>query len=154
LPAGASARPWAAGGEKGRESRVKTFHVEKLLSDLDRITEHELDRLPIGMIQLDRRGMVLKFNKTEGELAGKDPKAVIGKHFFDEVAPCTKVREFHGRFVDGVARRELNETFAYTFGAPVKKIDVVITLFYSTTTDTVWVLVSRKGGATPGSRAS
>jgi photoactive yellow protein len=128
---------------------MKTFHLEKVLAEVDRISEAELDRLPVGMIQLDRAGKVLKFNKTEGELAGKDPKAALGRHFFDDVAPCTKVREFHGRFVDGVARRELNETFAYTFGAPVKKIDVVITLFYSKTTDTVWVLVSRKGEVTP-----
>ena len=28
----------------------------------------------------------------------------IGRSFFDEVAPCTKVQEFHGRFLEGVEK--------------------------------------------------
>ncbi len=132
------------------------FHVDDVVQRIDSIAETEMNELPIGMIQLDREGRILKFNRAEGDLARRDPKQQIGKSFFDEVAPCTKVREFHGRFVEGVAKRELNATFAYTFLFPFGKQDVVITLFYSQQTDTVWVLVSRKSSVpatTPAARA-
>lgn len=130
---------------------MKGFHVETLLSQLDTISQAELDRLPVGMIQLDREGKVLRYNRAEGDLARRDPQAQVGRSFFDDVAPCTRVREFHGRFCEGVARRALNETFAYTFAFAHGKVDVVITLFYSASTDTVWVLVSREGHRAPRS---
>jgi photoactive yellow protein len=120
------------------------FHVEQVIGRLENIGEAELEELPIGMIQLDRDGKVLRYNRTEGELARRKPAEQIGKSFFDEVAPCTKVKEFHGRFQAGVAKKSLNETFAFPFKFSWGRTDVVITLFYSAGTDTVWVLVSRK----------
>jgi photoactive yellow protein len=115
-----------------------------VLTRADVLTEDELDTLPVGMIQLDRSGTVLKFNQTESSLARVDKGDAIGKSFFDEVAPCTKVQEFHGKFVEGVENRNLHTVFPYTFRfRDGRQKNVVISMFYSASTDTVWVLVQR-----------
>lgn len=110
----------------------------------DVLTQGELDTLPVGMIQLSRDGTVLKYNQTESELTNVAKEDAIGKSFFDEVAPCTKVQEFHGQFVEGVAKKTLNTMFNYKFRfRDGRQKDVVISMFYSASTDTVWVLVQR-----------
>jgi len=112
-----------------------------LFTRIDQLGERELDALPHGAIQLDRNGNILKFNLTEQRLANLDKKKVIGKNFFKEVAPCTDVKEFHGRFEEGIAAKKLHERFRYHFAFKQNPRDVVVTLFYSEFTDTVWVFV-------------
>jgi len=115
-----------------------------VLTNADVLTQGELDSLPVGMIQLDRTGKVLKFNQTESDLARVQKEDAIGKSFFDEVAPCTKVQEFYGRFLEGVEQKNLHTVFDYEFRfRDGRRKDVVISMFYSNTTDTCWVLVER-----------
>jgi len=72
----------------------------------DRLSAHtltalgatEIDTLPFGYVALKTDGTVLRYNKYESELARKDKQDVIGRNFFTEVAPCTQVQEFEGRF--------------------------------------------------------
>jgi len=115
-----------------------------VLEQADVLTTAELDRLPVGMIQLDRDGKVLKFNRTESELAHVEKDDAVGKSFFDEVAPCTKVQAFYGKFLEGVENRKLHTVFDYVFRfRDGRQKNVVISMFYSVTTDTVWVCVER-----------
>ena len=115
-----------------------------VLERADVLSNDELDTLPFGMIQLDRDGRILKFNQAESELGGVAKSDAIGKSFFDDVAPCTKVQEFHGRFVDGVEKKNLHTVFDYVFRfRDGRQKNVVISMFYSASTDTVWVLVDR-----------
>jgi photoactive yellow protein len=123
---------------------LETMTTPDLMKWVDVLDERDLDRLPLGMIQLAPDGMVLKYNRVEAELAGMDRRDVLGRNFFDEVAPCTKVQAFHGRFLDGVERRDLQAVFDYEFRfRDGRRKDVVITMFYSRTTDSVWVAVQR-----------
>jgi photoactive yellow protein len=116
----------------------------EVLERADVLTEDELDSLPVGMIQLDRNGTVLRFNQTESSLARVEKGEALGKSFFDEVAPCTKVQEFHGKFVEGVQNRNLHTVFPYQFRfRDGRQKNVVISMFYSGSTETVWVLVQR-----------
>ena len=115
-----------------------------VIEKADVLTETELDTLPVGMIQLDTSGKVLKFNQTESALARVDKADAIGRSFFDEVAPCTKVQEFYGRFVEGVEKKSLHTVFDYVFKfRDGRQKNVVISMFYSPSTDTVWVCVER-----------
>jgi photoactive yellow protein len=115
-----------------------------VLTHADVLTEDELDNLPMGMIQLDRNGIILKFNQAESTLARVEKSDALGRSFFDEVAPCTRVQEFHGRFVEGVANRSLHTVFPYEFRfRDGREKSVVISMFYSASTDSVWVLVQR-----------
>jgi photoactive yellow protein len=113
---------------------------------LDNLTEDELDELPYGMIQLDAAGRVLRYNSTEAKISTLDQKRQIGRHFFVDVAPCTRVKEFYGAFVSGVAARSLDVTFKYHFPFKHGPGDFMIRLFYSARTDTAWVLIADPDG--------
>ncbi|HSU16383.1 PAS domain-containing protein [Longimicrobium sp.] len=115
-----------------------------VLEKADVLSETELDTLPVGMIQLAPDGKVLKFNQTESALARVAKDDALGKNFFDEVAPCTRVQEFHGRFVEGVEKKSLHTVFDYVFRfRDGRRKNVVISMFYSASTETVWVCVER-----------
>ena len=92
------------------------------------------------MIQLDARGAVLRYSRAESRLSGRAAADVVGRHFFEEVAPCTRVRDFYGRFRDGVAAEQLDAVFNFRFAfAPPR--DVRVHMFYSRVTRSVWVKV-------------
>jgi photoactive yellow protein len=112
---------------------------------VENLTAEELDALPFGIIQLDPQGTVLHYNTYESRLARLPKEAAIGRNFFREVAPCTDVREFQGRFLEGVRARQLDVKFRYHFPFRGRPRDVLITLFYSTATDSVFVLVQPIG---------
>lgn len=118
--------------------------LDALIQRVDGMSETELDHLPLGMIQLDGQGRILKFNRTEAALARIQAREQIGKNFFYDVAPCTRVRQFFGLFQEGVRAKKLYQTFGFVFRFAHGARHVAITLFYSDKTDSVWVLVSDK----------
>lgn len=129
-----------------RGARARPIDAADLATRADDLSTTELDQLPFGMIQLDASGRILKFNAVESRLASLDQKQQIGKHFFTEVAPCTKVQAFYGRFKEGVAQEHLDTTFSFHFSFKQNPRDVTVRLFYSKRTRSVWVMVSDREG--------
>ena len=106
----------------------------------DTLSAAELDALPYGMIQLDSRGTILRYSSAESRLSGFTADQCVGRSFFEEIAPCTHVQTFYGRFVRGVKEQQLDAVFTFRFAfAPPK--DVRVHLFYSKATRSVWVKV-------------
>jgi photoactive yellow protein len=122
---------------------------DELLRQVEQLTEQDLDTLPFGLIQLDRTGRILKFNQAEAKMARLNRERQIGRNFFDDVAPCTKVKDFYGRFLMGLRQRALYETFGFVFKFDHGWRNVAITLFYSGKTDSVWVLISQTSVTPP-----
>ncbi len=120
--------------------------VNEVLEAADTMASDELDRLPYGMIQLDRTGRVLNYNAVESKLASLRKEDAIGKQFFTEIAPCTKVQEFYGRFKEGVIHESLDTSFRFHFAFKQFPRDVTVRLLYSKRTRTVWVLISDEQG--------
>jgi photoactive yellow protein len=120
--------------------------VSALLESVDAMTPAELDALPFGMIQLDAGGRILKYNAVESRLASLPQAQAVGKQFFTEVAPCTKVQAFYGRFREGVIRESLDVTFQFHFAFKQHPRDVTVRLFYSRRTRSVWVIISDRVG--------
>ncbi|MEA2489179.1 MAG: hypothetical protein QOH21_971 [Acidobacteriota bacterium] len=116
----------------------------QVLETIDGLTNRQLDALPFGAIQLDREGTILQFNEYEANLSNRRAPETIGRNFFREVAPCTNVREFYGRFRDGLEAGELNVAFDYRFAFKQAPRNVCVTLFFSAPTDTVWVFVQER----------
>jgi photoactive yellow protein len=83
---------------------------------------------------------------TESKLTGRDPKRVVGRNFFTDVAPCTNVQSFAGRFREGVAKGDMHVVFPYRFDFEMAPRDVSVTLFYSQHTATAWVFVREAQG--------
>ncbi len=127
-------------------SRSNPAHANAVLEAADDMTPAELDDLPYGMIQLDASGRILRFNAVESRLASLPQAQQIGKHFFTEVAPCTKVQAFYGRFREGVTHESLDCTFQFHFAFKQNPRDVTVRLFYSRRTRSVWVMVSDREG--------
>ena len=114
--------------------------VENVLSKMN---DGQLNKLAFGAIELDAAGKILKYNAVEGAITGRDPKAVIGKSFFTEVAPCTNRPEFKGKFDAGVRAKSLNTMFEYVFDHQMKPTKVKIHMKRALTGDTYWVFVKR-----------
>ena len=117
---------------------------EAVLTAADAFTNSQLDALPFGAIQLDLDGTILQFNEYEANLSNRRAPDTIGRNFFREVAPCTNVREFYGRFKEGVGLGELNASFDYRFEFRMAPRNVRVTLYYSAPTSTVWVFVQER----------
>ncbi len=86
-----------------------------MIDDLSQVPAAEIDALPFGYIALAPDGTIRKYNRYEADLARKDPQAVLGRNFFREVAPCTRVREFEGRFRDFVDGEIRDSTLSFDF---------------------------------------
>lgn len=105
-----------------------------------------LDELPFGAIQLDPEGRILAYNMAESKLTGRAPSSVLGKNFFTEVAPCTNVQAFAGRFREGVKAQKLHAVFPYRFDFKMQPIEVQVALYYDATERRAWVFVRRRDG--------
>lgn len=112
-----------------------------VISRIDDYDDRHLDSLPFGVIQLTPEGTILQYNRYEENLAGLKASRVVGKNFFTDVAPCTDVQEFAGRFREGVAAGRLHTSFDFVFTFKPPKT-VRVTLYLSAATQTIWVFVA------------
>lgn len=119
------------------------FGSDDIENTLANMNDQDLDQLAFGAIQLDASGKVLQYNAAEGGITGRDPKSVIGKNFFDEVAPCTKSKEFQGRFKEGVASGNLSTMFEYVFDYKMQPTKVKVHMKKALIDDSYWIFVKR-----------
>ena len=76
----------------------------------------EIDTLPFGVIAVDRSGTILEYNAYESEMTGFSRERVLGRNFFHDVAPCTALKEFEGRFGTFLASHDTSiEPFEFVF---------------------------------------
>lgn len=119
------------------------FGEDDVENKLSSMSGNQIDSLSFGAIQLDCNGKILQYNNAEGEITGRDPKAMLGKNFFEDVAPCTKSPEFHGRFKAGVAKKDLNVLFEYRFDYNMSPTKVKVHMKKALVGDSYWVFVKR-----------
>jgi photoactive yellow protein len=72
------------------------FNSPNLASRIEQMSQHDLDRLPFGVILLDREGTVVFYSETEGRLSGYAPRSPLGQNFFD-VSRYMDTDAFRGR---------------------------------------------------------
>ena len=85
-----------------KELELIGFGKSDIENVLNKMSPKDIDKLAFGAIELDKNGIVLKYNAAEGAITGRDPGTVIGKNFFRDVAPCTAKPAFKGVFDAGV----------------------------------------------------
>lgn len=123
--------------------QVVKFQEKDLDNVMTKMSGDQLDKLAFGAVQLDKDGKVLQYNNAEGAITGRDPKAMIGKNFFNEVAPCTKSPAFYGKFVEGVRSGLLNTQFEYLFNYNMKPTQVKVHMKKAMSGDTYWIFIKR-----------
>lgn len=114
--------------------------VENVLANMG---DEQLNKLAFGAVELDAAGRILKYNAVEGAITGRDPKSVVGKNFFTEVAPCTNRAEFKGIFDAGVRGNDLNTMFEYVFDHQMKPTKVKIHMKRAISGASFWIFVKR-----------
>ena len=122
------------------EAPIEAVDLDHLAS----LTPEQLDALPFGVIQVDDTGVVKLYNRYESQLSGIAAAAVIGRHFFTQIAPCTNNRLLYGRFRDGVVAGQFDATIPYTFTYKLRPTNVFIRLVRHTPSGTNWILVKRR----------
>ena len=85
------------------------------------LPEDQIDTLPFGLIGVDADGRIDQYNAYESRLSRLSKDRVIGRNFFTEVAPCTAVKEFQGRFErfaaePGPGAESFDFAFRFPFG--------------------------------------
>jgi photoactive yellow protein len=69
--------------------RIRTASVDEIVE----LMTNRIEDLPIGRILLDGDMRITGYNEDEARLTGLDAERVLGKLFFEEVAPCLDTRE-------------------------------------------------------------
>ena len=67
-----------------------------------------LEEMPVGVIVISDDGRVAHYNRYEEMLAERKRENVLGKLFFDEVAPCLKAKQLKEPILEGIRTGELN----------------------------------------------
>lgn len=114
--------------------------IENVISTL---SPAQIDGLAFGAIELSAEGVIKQYNMTEGHITGRDPKSVIGKNFFLDVAPCTNRPTFRGKFDRGVRNGDLNTMFHYTFDYNMQPMRVKVHMKKALVGDSYWMFVKR-----------
>lgn len=120
-------------------------------ASVDDRSDAELDALQFGVIALDEEGTVLRYNLYESRLARLDRNQVVGRNFFQDIAPCTRSDEFQGRFRTMVAAGSqppivrFDFVFDFKFGAQ----DVSIELLRAPGAARFYLLINRTRVAPP-----
>jgi photoactive yellow protein len=78
----------------------------------ERLSKSQLDELPFGVVRLTADGVVEFYSRREGELSGYAGRPVLGRPFFDSVAPCMNTDSFRGR----IEAEQRTGRFDFEFG--------------------------------------
>jgi photoactive yellow protein len=111
------------------------------LSELVEMDAERLDRVPFGVIGFTSDATVTAYNATESRNAGLSPKRVLGKHFFEEVAPCMNNFMVAQRFDDEDA---LDDILPYVLTLRMRPTPVRLRLLKAAGCVTRFVLIDRK----------
>ena len=120
------------------------------IEQIPTLSEAELDGLPQGIIRLDKSGKILYYSHAQAELAHRTIATTVGLNFFTEVAPCTAVRDFQGRFNAFVAAPNAKiEPFAFEFRFPwgIKKVFITMVKRSGTESRIYVVVTTAESGA-------
>ncbi|MGM0623497.1 MAG: photoactive yellow protein [Campylobacterota bacterium] len=131
------------GGYRSKSASAIRFNSRDLDAKLGSLSQREMDELSFGAVEVDRNGKILRYNKAEGEITGRNPQETIGKNFFKEVAPCTDSYEFSGKFNQGVKEGHLDTMFEYTFDYKMRPTKVKVQMKKNPKSDSYWIFVKR-----------
>jgi photoactive yellow protein len=123
-------------------SKADTFVDERILNNVGNLTAEQADKLPYGVVKLDDQGNIEIYNQYNTDhFADFGNKSVIGKNYFNEVAPCSNNFIFSGRFHRGVENDFLDNVFDYCFTYKMMPTDVRVHLYRDPTSKTNWIFL-------------
>ncbi len=121
------------------EASSLLFDQSDLLSALCSVNSEEYDRAPFGIVAMGLDSIVTSYNAWESQLSGLRPTAVLGRHFFTEIAPCTN------NFMVALRYEEvdLDEVLNYVFSYRLRPVAVRLRLLKSSAAVRQFLVVER-----------
>jgi photoactive yellow protein len=120
------------------------FEHEKLLEELARATDLELDTYDFGVIGFDAETVVRRYNAFESKVAGLSVSRVVGHPLFTVVAPCMNNFLVAQRFEDAAASGDdLDEVVDYVLTLRMRPIKVKLRLLAGASSEMRYVLIQR-----------
>ena len=92
---------------------------------------------------VNQHGDVLRFNQLESGISGRAANDVVGKNFFNDVAPCAKGQVFYNHFFRAVADGQVNTMFDYWFDYKMQPTNVRIHMKSADTARGIWIFIKR-----------
>lgn len=86
-----------------------------ILPQAERMSDVQLDTLPFGAVLVGADVMILRHNRTEAEITGRDQRSVLGRIFFLELAVCGVGPLFQGRHKQALLASQYDEIFPYVY---------------------------------------
>ena len=108
--------------------------------DLNRAPAASLDDAPFGIIGFGPDYVVNAYNAFEAANAGLSASRVMGKHIFEEVAPCMNNFMVAQRFADEM---DLDAIIPYVLTLRMRPTRVRLRLIKSTRGDNQFLLIDR-----------
>ena len=102
-----------------------------------------VELLPFGAIMVNQQGDVLRYNHVESGIMGMSPAEVVGKNFFNDVAPCAKGQIFYNHFFRAVADGQVNTLFDYKFDYKQESTNVRIHMKSADAARGIWFFIKR-----------
>ena len=120
------------------------FNAPDLAHRIEQLTQAELDRLPFGVILLDRQGTVLFYSQTEARQSGYG-KLPLGQNFF-ALSRCMDNNDFRGRVTRALEAGPVDLEFAWPGDYAEPKRDLRIRV-QSARQGGVWLMIERNPAA-------
>src|SRR6478672_2857869 len=109
----------------GQAHGLPGFSDPGLLAALEAASPADLDALDVGVIVMDRAGVVLEYNHDESERSALPRSEVVGRNFFVVVGPCTNNLLVAGRFRRAASEQlDLDEEIDYVFTFRLRPVPV------------------------------
>ena len=101
------------------------------------------EMLPFGAIMVNQQGDVIRYNQVESGISGRSVGEVVGKNFFNDVAPCAKGQAFYNHFFRAVADGHVNTMFDYQFDYKMQATNVRIHMKSADAARGIWIFIKR-----------
>jgi photoactive yellow protein len=110
-------------------------------AELNSATAQWLDELPFGVIGFSPGSIVTAYNATESAQAGLSANRVLGRHLFEEVAPCMNNFMVAQRFED---EPQLDAVIPYVLTLRMRPTPVRLRLLNAPDATCRYILIERK----------
>lgn len=111
---------------------------------LDQADDASLNAMSYGVIGIDAEGKVCRYSDYEAQMAGFDPRDVLGRHFFDEIGTCMNNGLVAQRYADAQSKnKQLDVTIDYVLAFRSRRTPVRMRMLSSPTSPVRYLLIQR-----------
>ena len=125
------------------------FDASDLVARIEELSQYELDRLPFGVILIDREGTVLFYSETEARQSGY-AGSPLGQNFF-AVSRCMGAEDFRGRIMHAAEEGPVDLEFGWPgdYTDPNRELRIRV---QSSRAGGFWIFIERDAGAASTAR--